>query len=43
MWRMEEEGVAKALIAAEINNELALKAQRDLAEESMKQFRSNSQ
>ena len=41
---MEEEGIAKALIGAEINGVLALESeQRDLAEESIKRFHSNSQ
>ena len=43
LWRMEEEGVAKAIIATEVNNVLAWEAdQRDLPEESLKTFRSNS-
>lgn len=44
LWRMEEEGIAKALIAAEINGALALESERkDLAEELIKRFHSNSQ
>lgn len=44
LWSMEEEGIAKALIAAEVNSVLALKAdQRDLAEELKRTLRSNSQ
>ena len=36
---MEEEGIAKAIIAAEINNELASQAdRRGMAEESRKTF-----
>ena len=43
LWRMEEEGVAKAIIAAEVNSVLALEAdQRDLPEELRKKLRSNS-
>ena len=40
---MEEEGVAKAIIATEVNNVLASEAdQRDLSEELKKTFRKNS-
>ena len=43
LWRMEEEGVAKAIIATEVNNVLASEAdQRDLSEELRKTFRKNS-
>ena len=43
LWHMEE-GIAKAIIAVEINNELALQAdQRGMAEELRKTFINNSQ
>lgn len=43
LWRMEEEGVAKAIIATEVNRVLASEAdKKDLAEELRKTFRSNS-
>ena len=43
LWRMEEEGVAKAIIATEVNSVLAAEAdQRDLSEELRKTFRKNS-
>ena len=44
LWHMEEEGIAKAIIAVEINNELALQAdERGMAEELRKTFINNSQ
>ena len=44
LWHMEEEGIAKAIIAAEINNELASQAdQGGIAEELRKTFMKNSQ
>ena len=44
LWQMEEEGIAKAIIAAEINNELASQAdRRGMAEESRKTFLKSSQ
>ena len=44
LWRMEEESLAKAIIATEVNSVLAREAdQRDLAEELKKTLRKNSQ
>ena len=41
---MEEEGIAKVIIAAEINKQLALQAdQRAMAEELQKTFLNNSE
>ena len=41
---MEEEGIAKAIIAAEVNNQLALQAdQKGMAEELRRELLNNSQ
>ena len=41
---MEEEGIAKAIIAAEVNNQLALQAdQKVMSEELRRELLNNSQ
>ena len=41
---MEEEGIAKAIIAAEVNNQLALQAdQKGMSEELRRELLNNSQ
>lgn len=44
LWQFEEEGIMKALIAAEINNQLADKASRlsNLPDEIQKSFSDNA-
>ena len=44
LWQMEEEGIAKAIIATEVNSELAVQVdQRGMPEELRKTFLNNSE